>query len=389
MQGMMQQTMQQRFNTLSDVQLSIYNNARSRKEDHTTSDEICRQYKDHIINVKNLLDKKGITYDNDNYNKVLENKADLYEFLKNILSNEFNKKKFDINYEDFVNETFPILKITYSKPKKSNQKATYFNVMRLHLNHYKKRFIALLTNLETLWSLQNKEDRENKMNKDIMINLAFNVEQNNNKGLMAINAIKHIESTFKICFDSDIFYQDLMKDYFSTLKLGPKKTNPVFNIPEELLIKTYTIPKKEDEDKEDTEINYYAAKFLGNYAENYLQTLIIDADTNKSVVVNNNDEVNFHNIKDAIPKKSMVSTYIDFSSSYLSLLNNKIYISNKMFLIYVNRNRSELNNKNDTECFIDIRKEMGLSPLKIHDLEMNDAKTENNDICIDDCDEEN
>ena len=32
-----------------------------------------------------------------------------------------------------------------------------------------------------------------------------------------------------------------MKDYFTTLKLGPKKANPVFTIPDELLIKTYTI----------------------------------------------------------------------------------------------------------------------------------------------------
>jgi hypothetical protein len=367
------QTMLQRFNALSDVQLSIFNNAKTRK-DHAVPDEICRQHKEHIQNVKTLLDKKDITYDNEIYNKVVDNQTDLYEFLKNTLSNEFNKKKFDITYEEFVNETFPILKITYSKPKKPNQKATYFNVMRLHLNNYKKRFIALLTNLETLWNLQNKEDRENKTNKDIMINLAFNIEQSNPKGLTSINAIKFIESSFKICFD--IFYNDLMKDYFTTLKLGPKKSNPLFTIPDELLIKTYTIPKKDaDDDKEADEINYYAAKFLGNYADNYLQTLIIDADTNKSVVYNNDEDVNFHNIKSAIPKKSMVSIYLDFTSAYLSLLNNKIYISNKMYQIYVKRNMKELTNPNDNEYLDDIRKEMGLMPL--HDLEMNDAKTEN------------
>jgi len=369
------QTMMQRFNTLSDVQLSIFNNAKVRK-DHAISEELNRQFKDHVENVKALLEKKEINFDHDLYNNVLENKEDLCDFLKATLSNEFNKKKFNVNYEEFVNETFPILKITYSKPKKQNQKATYFNVMRLHTNTYKKRFIALLTNLETLWNLQNKEDRENKSNKDIMINLAFNVNQSTPKGVTSINAIKHIETSFRVCFD--IFYNDLMKDYFTTLKLGPKKQNPVFTIPDELLIKSYTIPKKDDSDNNNNEdINYYAAKFLGNYVDNYLQTLIIDADTNKPVVYNNNDDVNFHNIKNAIPKKSMVSIYVDFTSAYLSLLNNKIYLSNKMYQIYVKRNLKEMNNTKDNEYLDDIRKEMGLSPIRIHDLEINDAKTEN------------
>ena len=366
-------TMQQRFNTLSDVQLSIFNNAKIKK-DHAVSDEICRQFKDHVKNVKELLDKKSISYDNDVYNQVVDNKADLCEFLKNTLSNEINKKKFDINYEDFVNATFPIFKITYSKPKKANQKATYFNIMRLHLNNYKKRFIALFTNLETLWNLQNKEDRENKSNKDIMINLAFNIDQQSTRGISSINAIKHVETSFRVCFD--IFYNDLMKDYFTTLKLGPKKQNPVFNIPDELLIKSYVMPKKENEDREPDEMQYYAAKFLGNYADNYLQTLIIDVDTNKSIVNGNEEDVNFHNIKTAIPKRSMVSIYIDFTSAYLSLLNNKIYISNKMYQIYVKKNIKELNNNKDTDYLDDIRKEMGLSPLRVHDLESNDAKTE-------------
>ena len=366
-------TMQQRFNTLSDVQLSIFNNAKVKK-DHAVSDEICRQFKDHVTNVKELLDKKSISYDNDSYNEVVENKTNLYEFLKNTLSNDINKKKFDINYEEFVNTTFPILKIIYSKPKKANQKATYFNVMRLHTNNYKKRFIALFTNLESLWNLQNKEDRENKTNKDIMINLAFNVDQKSPKGLTSINAIRHIETSFKICFD--LFYNDIMKDYFTTLKLGPKKQNPIFNIPDELLIKSYVMPKKENEDKDSDEIQYYAAKFLGNYVDNYLQTLIIDADTNKPVVNTDEEDVNFHNIKAALPKKSMVSIYVDFTSAYLSLLNNKIYISNKMFQIYVKRNIAELNNSKNTDYLDDIRKEMGLSPLKVHDLETNDAKTE-------------
>lgn len=383
---MQSQTMLQRFNSLSEVQLSIFNNAKTRK-DHAVSEEICRQFKDHIINVKALLEKKNIDFDRDVYNKVLNNKSDLYDFLKNTLSNDINKKKFDINYEDFVNETFPVLKVIYSKPKKANQKATYFNVMRLHLNNYKKRFIALLTNLETLWNLQNKEDRENKSNKDIMINLAFNTEQSNAKGLSSINAIKAIESSFKICFD--IFYNDLMKDYFTTLKLGPKKQNPVFSVPDELLIKSYTIPKKEDDDREIDDISYYAAKFLGNYVDNYLQTLIIDADTNKPVIYNNDEDVNFHNIKNAITKKSMVSIYVDFTSAYLSLLNNKIYLSNKMYQVYVKRNLKDIGNSKDNEYLDDIRKEMGLSPIRIHDLELNDAKTEKNEDSFYQDDEEN
>ena len=247
--------------------------------------------------------------------------------------------------------------------------------MRLHLNNYKKRFIALFTNLETLWNLQNKEDRENKSNKDIMINLAFNIDQQSTRGIASINAIKHVETSFRVCFD--IFYNDLMKDYFTTLKLGPKKQNPVFTIPDELLIKSYVMPKKENEDRESDEMQYYAAKFLGNYADNYLQTLIIDVDTNKSIVNGDEEDVNFHNIKTAIPKRSMVSIYIDFTSAYLSLLNNKIYISNKMYHIYVKKNTKELNNNKDTDFLDDIRKEMGLSPLNVHDLESNDAKTEN------------
>jgi hypothetical protein len=367
----MAHSMMQRFNSLSEVQLSIFTTARNKK-DHATSEDITRLSKDHIKAVKELLIKKEIDIDNKEYEKVEKNKLSLYEFLKNLLSNEINKRKFDINYEDFVNETFPIFKIVYSKPKTPTKKGTYFNVMRLTSNTYKKRFICLLTNLDTLWNLQNKEERENKQNKDIMINLAFNINQSNEKGLMSINAIKYIESTFKICFD--IFYSDLMKDYITTLKLAPKKSPPIFSIPDELLLKTYTIPKKEDDEKESEEINYYAAKFMGNYVDNYLQSLIIDAETNKPVVYDKDEDVNFHNIKNAIPKGSTVSIYLDFTSAYLSLLNNKIYLSNKMFQIYVKRNMNDINNTTkNNEYLDDIRKEMGLAPIV--NLEDDESKT--------------
>ena len=82
----------------------------------------------------------------------------------------------------------------------------------------------------------------------------------------------------------------------------------------------------------------------------------------------------------------MVSIYLDFTSAYLSLLNNKIYISNKMFQIYVKRNLKELSNPNENEYLDDIRKEMGLTPL--HDLEMNDAKTENDNFYQNDDDDD-
>ena len=63
-----------------------------------------------------------------------------------------------------------------------------------------------------------------------------------------------------------------------------------------------------------------------------------------------------------------------------------IYISNKMFQIYVKRNLKELSNPNENEYLDDIRKEMGLTPL--HDLEMNDAKTENDNFYQNDDDDD-
>ena len=57
-----------------------------------------------------------------------------------------------------------------------------------------------------------------------------------------------------------------------------------------------------------------------------------------------------------------------------------------MFQIYVKRNLKELSNPNENEYLDDIRKEMGLTPL--HDLEMNDAKTENDNFYQNDDDDD-
>jgi hypothetical protein len=366
------------FKTLSSIQQSIYLNARDKK-DYATVDDLYRLYQDHIKNIKKLFEKQNIIFDNDEYKKVLENELDLYDFIENILSNETNKKKFKITYDEFVNETFPIFKIVYSKPKSPSQKGIYFNILRLHLNDYNKRLIVLLTNLETLWSIQNKDEREQKNNKDIMPNLAFDVKQPNIKGKKSIEVMKFIENTFKLAFKW--FYEFIMKDYFTTLKLGSKK-NPIYTLPDELLFKTYQLNKKKDDPTNIEEINYFGTKFIGDYIKNNLQTLTIDIDTNKPVIFNEDEEVHFHNIKNAIPKKSNVCIYLDLTSAYLVSNNSKIYLSNKMFQIYVKRNLTDIDsNKGDIEAFNDIRKEMGFEPLapKIINLIDNDSKTENND----------
>jgi len=100
---------------------------------------------------------------------------------------------------------------------------------------------------------------------------------------------------------------------FTTLKLGPKKQPPVFTLPDELLIKTYVKPKRKDDDPDtpEEEIVYYSSKFLGDYANNNLQTLIIDTDTNQPIQYDDDTDINFHNIKNAIPKSSKVSIYVD------------------------------------------------------------------------------
>ena len=243
----------------------------------------------------------------------------------------------------------------------SFHKQLYFNIVINKNGKYTtekgmgERLILLLENIETKYNLINQEERNTTTTytgiklKDIMPSLVFDVKQPTLRGKLSMLSLLYIDDLYRLSFL--LFKEDIIKKYKegNKLPLNKKVTIQHLNAFDKILFKNREFFKynSETDEKEAFDYNYYELKLLGK-PENNLQSLITNyTETDGDVMKVNGRDVNLDNIKEAIPRNSLCTCFVNLESLVL-VSGKQLYITNKAYQIDVNRsncNTSLNNNK--------------------------------------------
>jgi hypothetical protein len=290
------------------------------------------------------------------------------------------------NYESFIRSVYPPVKVVYNNRQKAGpiqlQNNLYFTIFALHDGtEYKRRLTLKLVGFKNLWNVKNKDEREkNLMVRGSMLDLPFDINQDSESAKQGIVAIRAIERTMAVSYE--LFYDDLFKDYLQAMKGKRVKR---FSVSKGLLIKHADVEKTDRETKEVAVESFelFRPKFIGDYENNYMKTLVIDLEKNPNASrgkrVADDEDYNFHNLRNALPKQSTIAMYVDMSTAYVVIARETVYMANELLEVLVVRNKDNLyttdaNKVSDIDYINSIRSEMGLPQL--YNLDNSDKKTE-------------
>tara|TARA_B110000263_G_scaffold46481_1_gene38570 strand:- start:435 stop:1730 length:1296 start_codon:yes stop_codon:yes gene_type:complete len=341
--------------------------SRRNQKRFSTIDDVLSNFTEFNKNLTDYLKNIGLDlpqlYDSDenhdiefhNYSKNgCENYKSFTDYLQNKLSSSDLEKitnnisnNYKNGYESFLYNCFPFIMISFHRQQ-------YFNVLVNKNGKYVtpkgsgERLVLLLENMSSKWSLTNQEERNNQTTytgiklRDIMPSLVFDINQSTERGQLSMLALLYIEDIYKLSFL--LFKDEIIKKYKEGNKIPLKKKIEMVHLNncDKVLFKQreYMKTNPDTDEKEAVEIIYYELKLLGK-PDNYLQTLITNytEDDNNDVMKINNSDVNLDNIKEAIPKNSLCTCFINLES--ICLVGGKqLYMTNKAYQMDVNRKHS-------------------------------------------------
>ncbi len=279
------------------------------------------------------------------YKYIIENLTEKHRML--IKKSKDLDKNYLTAYEYFLYQCYPFIYIKYNKDN-------YFNVIVLKGNTYintkggsGERLIYFADGLETKYKMLSQDERNTKTFgsiklKDIMPNITCDVIQSNNRGKKTVLALQYLNDIYKLTFE--LFKEDIITPTILNNMTKNKKVSIGFlNDYGEILFKnkSYT-KKKQDNDPTSTddiiEYTIFDLKLIGKpNSDLYTWFTNYNESNNADDMLINGCKINLNNINQALPRNTIISTFINMESITYVHNSKQLYLNFKCYQIDVDR----------------------------------------------------